>query len=103
MSGSDPIAEFLELLEKAKRSEAGDATACTLATSDGAGRPAARMVLLKGVDADGFLFFTNYGSRKAQELDANPHAALCFYWSSLDRQVRVEGPVARLPAAESDA
>ena len=103
MTDHDPIAEFSDLLEQAKRSESGDATACTLATADAAGRPAARMVLLKGVDDGGFVFFTNYGSRKAGELDANPYAALCFYWSSLDRQVRVEGPVARLPAAESDA
>ena len=103
MSASDPIAEFRALLEKAKSSEAGDATACCLATAEGGGRPAARMVLLKGADEDGFVFFTNYTSRKAEELEANPHAALCFYWSSLDRQVRVEGPVARLPAGESDA
>ena len=103
MPRNDPIAEFRELLEKARRSEAGDATACCLATADPAGRPAARMVLLKGVDEDGFVFYTNYTSRKAVELDANPRAALCFYWSSLNRQVRVEGPVARLPDAESDA
>ena len=103
MSDSDPIAEFRRLLDKAKSSEAGDATACCLATADAAGRPAARMVLLKGVGEDGFTFFTNYGSRKAGELETNPHAALCFYWSSLDRQVRVEGPVSRLPGAESDA
>jgi pyridoxamine 5'-phosphate oxidase len=103
MSGSDPIAEFRELLEKARSSEAGDATACCLATADASGRPAARMVLLKGVDERGFDFFTNYGSRKADELAANPRAALCFYWSSLGRQARIEGPVARLTAAESDA
>ena len=103
MPGSDPIAEFRQLLDKAKRSEPGDATACCLATADAAGRPAARMVLLKGVDEGGFVFFTNYGSRKAAELVANPHAALCFYWSSLDRQVRVEGPVERLSEARSDA
>ena len=103
MSGSDPIAEFSRLLERAKQSEAGDATACCLATADRDGRTAARMVLLKGVDERGFAFFTNYTSRKARELEAGPEAALCFYWSSLDRQVRVEGPVARLPEAESDA
>ncbi len=103
MTASDPIAQFRDLLERAKRSEAGDATACCLATADDEGRPAARMVLLKGVDEAGFTFFTNYTSRKAGELDANPRAALCFYWTSLDRQVRVEGPVERLPAAESDA
>lgn len=103
MSGSDPIVEFRQLLERAKSSEAGDATACCLATADAQGRPAARMVLLKGVDDAGFVFFTNYTSRKADELEANPTAALCFYWSSLDRQVRVEGPVSRLSAAASDA
>ncbi len=103
MPDSDPIAEFRQLLEKARSSEAGDATACCLATVDTAGRPAARMVLLKGVDGDGFRFFTNYTSRKAGELEANPSAALCFYWSSLNRQVRIEGLVARIPATESDA
>ncbi len=103
MPASDPIAEFSQLLERARQSEAGDATACCLATADADGVPSARMVLLKGVDDDGFVFFTNFASRKARELAANPHAALCFYWSSLDRQVRVEGPVSRLPEAESDA
>ena len=103
MAGHDPIAEFRELFEKAKRGEAGDATACCLATADADGRPAARMVLLKGIEGADFHFFTNYGSRKAVELDANPRAALCFYWSSLDRQVRIEGPVARLTEAASDA
>jgi pyridoxamine 5'-phosphate oxidase len=103
MAAADPIAEFRELLAKARQREAGDATACALATADADGRPAARMVLLKQVDEEGFVFYTNYSSRKARELEANPRAALCFYWSSLDRQVRVEGPVKRLPAAESDA
>lgn len=103
MAASDPIAEFHRLFEQARQSEAGDPTACCLATADPQGRPAARMVLLKGLDGRGFVFYTNYASRKAGELDANPRAALCFYWSSLDRQVRVEGPVARLDAAESDA
>lgn len=103
MPASDPIAEFRRLLDKARQSESGDATACCLATADADGVPAARMVLLKGVDDDGFVFFTNYDSRKAHEMAANPLAALCFYWSSLDRQVRIEGPVSRLPEAESDA
>ena len=103
MAGSDPIAEFRDLLERAKQSEAGDATACCLATAEPDGRPASRVVLLKGVDDAGFVFFTNYTSRKASELDTNPRAALCFYWSSLDRQVRVEGLVERLPETESDA
>ena len=103
MAAHDPIAEFRELFGKAKQSEAGDATACCLATADADGRPAARMVLLKGLEGRDFLFFTNYSSRKARELEANPRAALCFYWSSLDRQVRIEGPVERLSTDESDA
>ena len=103
MAEHDPIAEFRELFDKAKRSEAGDATACCLATADADGRPAARMVLLKGLEDRDFLFFTNYSSRKARELEANSRAALCFYWSSLDRQVRIEGPVERLSTADSDA
>ena len=103
MPGNDPIAEFRRLFARARQREAGDATACCLATADADGRPAARMVLLKGVDDRSFVFYTNYTSRKAVELDANPRAALCFYWSSLDRQVRVEGPVARVSGAESDA
>ena len=75
----------------------------TLATTTPAGRPSARMVLLKGVDQRGFLFFTNYESRKARELASNPHAALVFYWHQVNRQVRVTGRVSKLPAAESDA
>ena len=75
-----------------------------LATATAAGRPSVRMVLLKGASPDdGFRFFTNYGSRKAAELDANPHASLCFHWSVLERQVRVEGRVERLPAEASVA
>ena len=75
----------------------------TLATSTLNGRPSARMVLLKGIDERGFLFFTNYESRKGRELAANPHAALVFYWREAGRQVRVAGRVSKLPAAESDA
>ena len=74
-----------------------------LATASADGRPSARMVLLKGVGPDGFRFFTNYGSRKAAELDANPHAALCFHWSVLQRQLRIEGRVERLSTEESAA
>ncbi len=83
--------------------EAIDVTAMTLATVDGDGRPSARVVLLKGVDERGFVFFTNYDSRKGQELAANPNAALVFYWSDQVRQVTITGEVAKLPAAESDA
>jgi pyridoxamine 5'-phosphate oxidase len=82
---------------------AADAAAMTLATATPTGRPSARVVLLRGFDARGFVFFTNYESRKAGDLDANPHAALVFHWAPLDRQVRIEGTVARIGAAESDA
>jgi pyridoxamine 5'-phosphate oxidase len=74
----------------------------TLATADAQGRPSARTVLLKGVDQRGFIFFTNYQSRKAQELEANPRAALVFYWADLERQVCIAGDVTRLPASESE-
>ena len=79
-----------------------DVNAMTLATADKQGRPSARVVLLKGVDERGFLFFTNYDSRKGQELAENPQAALVFYWSDLERQICVAGQVSKLPAAESD-
>ena len=98
----DPIGEFQALLERARDSEVADPTALVLATADGAGRPSARVVLLKGVDQRGFSFFTNYGSRKAKELKANPNAALCVHWPSLQVQVRIEGTVQRLSEEESD-
>jgi pyridoxamine 5'-phosphate oxidase len=75
----------------------------TLATATRSGRPSARMVLLKGIDDRGFLFFTNYESRKGRELASNSHAALVFYWRELNRQVRVAGRVSKLPVDESDA
>lgn len=78
-------------------------TAMTLATADAAGTPSARIVLLKEVDDAGFHFFTNYESRKSAELAARPHAALCFYWMPLDKQVRIEGTVSKASDAESDA
>ena len=104
-AGDDPIADFRRLFASAllKVAPPHDPTACVLATADAEGRPSARVVLLKGVDERGFLFFTNYGSRKARQLDENPRAALCFHWAELARQVRAEGDVERLPAAESDA
>src|SRR5437879_4136720 len=80
-----------------------DVNAMTLATADKKGRPSARVVLLKGVDERGFIFHTNYDSRKSQELTENPQAALVFYWSDQERQVCVAGEVSKLPAAESDA
>jgi len=81
----------------------GDVTAMTLATADKQGRPSARAVLLKGVDERGFIFFTNYDSRKGQELAENPQAAVVFYWSELERQVCIAGEVSKLPESESEA
>lgn len=81
----------------------GDVTAMTLATADKQGRPSARAVLLKGVDERGFIFFTNYDSRKGHELTENPQAALVFYWSELERQVCIAGDVTKLPEVESEA
>lgn len=103
MSDDDPLARFAALYARAGLAAPYDPTAVTLATADAAGRPSARQVLLKGFDARGFAFYTNYDSRKGRELAENPHAALCFYWPWLDEQVRIEGAVERLPAAESDA
>ncbi len=100
---SDPIARFRALLVEVSRQAPFDPTAMTLATASRDGRPSARIVLLKGVDASGFSFFTNYESRKGRELNDNPYAALCAYWPWAGRQVRIEGRVERLAEAESDA
>ena len=100
---TDPLALFEAWLAEAGESEPNDPNAMTLATVGPGGAPSARMVLLKGVDGRGFSFYTNLGSRKAAELDARPLAALCFHWKSLRRQVRIEGPVERVPDAEADA
>ena len=99
----DPIEQFKTWLAEAERSEPNDPNAMALATATPDGMPSARMVLLKGVDADGFAFYTNLGSRKALELAANPRAALCFHWKSLRRQVRVQGGVAPVQDGEADA
>jgi pyridoxamine 5'-phosphate oxidase len=99
---TDPLALFGAWLAEAEDSEPNDPSAMTLATVGADGAPSARMVLLKGVDARGFSFYTNLGSRKAQELEAKPRAALCFHWKSLRRQVRIEGPVERVSDAEAD-
>jgi pyridoxamine 5'-phosphate oxidase len=99
----DPIAEFESLFARARASESADATVMALATATPEGRPAVRMVLLKGVDSRGFVFYTNLGSRKARELAANPHAALCIHWPVLQEQVRIEGSVEPVPAGEADA
>lgn len=100
---TDPIARFSVWMEEAARSEPTDPNAVCLATATPDGRPSARMVLLKGVDAGGFVFYTNLDSRKGAELRANPRAALCFHWKSLARSVRVEGPVEQVSDAEADA
>jgi pyridoxamine 5'-phosphate oxidase len=103
ISDRDPIALFLSWLEAAVKAEPNDANAMTLATVDDDGMPDARMVLLKGVDAAGFTFFTNTLSAKGRELAGNPKAALVFHWKSLRRQVRVRGEVAPVTDAEADA
>jgi pyridoxamine 5'-phosphate oxidase len=99
----DPIALFELWLREALKTEPNDANAMTLATVDDEGMPDARMVLLKGVDAAGFTFFTNFESAKGRELLAHPKAALVFHWKSLRRQVRVRGDVAPVTEAEADA
>ncbi|MEO8092543.1 MAG: pyridoxamine 5'-phosphate oxidase [bacterium] len=98
----DPAAQFAAWYERAL-AEVPLAEAMTLATVDAEGRPDARVVLLKGFDADGLRFFSNYGSAKASQLDACGHAAVVVYWRELDRQVRARGPIERLSAEESDA
>lgn len=99
----DPIARFEAWMAEAAKTEPNDPNAVCLATATPGGRPSARMVLLKGVDARGFVFYTNLESRKGKELHANPYAALCFHWKSQTRSVRVEGPVELVEDAEADA
>ncbi len=102
-AAEDPFALFAAWLEDATRSEPNDPNALCLATATPEGRPSARMVLLKGIDARGFVFYTNLESRKGGELRANPFAALCFHWKTLQRSVRVEGPVQLVEDTEADA
>ena len=99
----DPIEQFGRWMEDALAAGIVLPNTMTLATAAPGGAPSARMVLLKGFDHSGFVFYTNYSSRKSRELAANPAAALVLYWASLERQVRVEGRVERVPEAESDA
>lgn len=101
-AAADPFDQFTRWFEQATATDA-DPTAVALATTTADGRPSARMVLLKGFDSRGFVFYTNYESRKGSELAATGRAALLFYWPTLDRQVRIEGTVARVSDAESDA
>src|SRR6267378_2702649 len=99
----DPLRLFQRWLHEAKAVGIQLAEAMTLATATPDGKPSARLVLLKQADEHGFVFFTNYRSMKARELDTNPQAAMVFYWPQLERQVRVEGRVERISPAESDA
>ena len=100
---ADPFAIFAAWFAEARESEPNDSNAVALATATPEGLPSLRMVLLKGHGPDGFVFYTNSHSRKGRELAANPHAALLFHWKSLRRQVRIEGPLALVTAAEADA
>ncbi len=98
---ADPIVQFERWFQAAREAECLEPNAMTLATCTPDAYPSARMVLLKGVDPRGFVFFTDYRSRKGQELADNPHAALCFFWPELERQVRVAGAVQRITRDES--
>jgi pyridoxamine 5'-phosphate oxidase len=102
-SGKDPFADFATWFADAEAREPNDPNAMTLATATTTGSPSARMVLLKGYDYAGFVFYTNLGSRKAKEIKENPRAALCFHWKSTRRQVRIEGAVNPVDDAEADA
>ena len=99
----DPLTVFGRWFDEARAAGAFEPDAAALATAGADGRPSARMVLTKGYDESGIVFFTNYGSRKAEQLEENPHAALLFHWPVLGRQVRIEGGVARVPRAETEA
>lgn len=100
---ADPIRQFDAWFKQALDARLPEPNTMTLATVDARGYPSARIVLIKGVDERGFVFFTNYESRKGLDLAANPHASLLFYWIELERQVRVEGTVVKASAEESDA
>lgn len=97
----DPIEQFRAWFDAAIQAKMAEPNAMTLATADESGAPSARIVLLKDVTPEGFTFYTNYGSRKGRELDANPRACLCFYWQPMERQVRIHGTVERVSRAES--
>ncbi len=99
----NPIAQFSKWWDEATASDITEINAMTLATVSPEGKPEARIVLLKGFDEKGFIFFTNYDSAKGKEMAANPYAALVFFWKELERQVRVEGKVEKVSAEESDA
>lgn len=100
---TDPLSLFADWFAEAETSEVNDPNGMALATADSQGRPSLRMVLLKGYDADGFVFYTNLESKKGRQLAENPNAALLFHWKSLRRQVRLEGPVTPVSDEEADA
>lgn len=100
---ADPIDQFKVWLEEALEAQVEEPTALVLSTVSAAGRPSARVVLLKGVDESGLSFYTNYSSRKGHELEQNPYASMTFFWPALERQVRVEGRIVKVSPEESDA
>jgi len=100
---SEPFLQFADWLAEAEKKEPNNPSAMSLATVDASGRPSVRMLLLRGFDERGFVFYTNLESRKGRELRGNAHVALCFHWKSLDRQVRVEGKVEPVSSDEADA
>ena len=102
-AAADPVEQFDRWFTDAGRADVPEPTAMTLATADATGRPSARVVLLKGFDAAGFVFYTNLASRKGRELAENPRASLCFYWTALERQVRVDGRAEPVGRAEAEA
>lgn len=101
--GVDPILFFRRWFSEAEAAQITEVNAMTLATVDSRNLPHARIVLLKGLEEQGFIFFTNYDSNKGKEILAHPNAALVFFWKELERQVRVEGVIEKIPASESDA
>ncbi len=103
MTITDPFALFSMWYDEARTTEPNDPNAMALATVDPAGQPSVRMVLLKGHDERGFVFYTNFEGRKAKDLAATPKAALLFHWKSLRRQIRIEGPVSHVSDVEADA
>lgn len=98
----NPTQQFQQWLQEALDAKVDEPTAMVLSTVSGSGRPSARVVLLKGLDEQGYTFFTNYDSRKGHDLEASPYASLTFFWPALERQVRIEGKIAKVAAAESD-
>ena len=102
-AGSDPLVFFSKWFSEAEAAQITEINAMTLATVDAQMQPHARIVLLKGLDTEGFVFFTNYDSAKGKEINASPHVALVFFWKELERQVRIEGFIEKIDEAESNA